>query len=106
MPKTPTRTPVNSLVIVVSLCSDGPLRYNRATHAAASDWAQQAASVRDTRARGLFMPQTRVAVAGLGAIGRPVARRLADGLPGLRLAAIATGNQAKAQAWLDAQNIA
>src|SRR5436309_2179437 len=31
-------------------------------------------------------PMTRVAIAGLGAIGRVVARRLNDGRPGLRLA--------------------
>ena len=32
------------------------------------------------------MPMTRVAIAGLGAIGRVLARRLADGVPGLVLA--------------------
>ena len=36
------------------------------------------------------MTSTRIAIAGLGAIGRAVARRLTDGLPGLSLAAIAT----------------
>jgi aspartate dehydrogenase len=51
------------------------------------------------------MPDTRIAIAGLGAIGRTVARKLADGIPGLRLAAIATGDKAKARAWLEAQNI-
>ncbi len=51
------------------------------------------------------MPETRVAVAGLGAIGRAVARRLTDGLPGLKLACIATGNEAKARTWLEAQKI-
>ena len=49
---------------------------------------------------------TRVAVAGLGAIGRAVARRLGDGLPGLTLACAAVRDQAKAQAWLQAQKIA
>jgi aspartate dehydrogenase len=49
---------------------------------------------------------TRVAVAGLGAIGRALARKLADGLPGLELACAAAGDRAKAQAWLDAQRIA
>ena len=51
------------------------------------------------------MPDTRVAIAGLGAIGRAVARKLTDGLPGLRLACIAAGDEKKARAWLDAQNI-
>src|SRR5260370_14080070 len=49
---------------------------------------------------------TRVAIAGLGAIGRVVARRLADGMPGLVLACAATRDRAKAQAWLEAENIA
>jgi aspartate dehydrogenase len=48
---------------------------------------------------------TRVAVAGLGAIGRVVARRLADGMPGLTLACAATRDRAKAAAWLKAQGI-
>src|SRR5260221_6223940 len=48
---------------------------------------------------------TRIAIAGLGAIGRAVARRLTDGLPGLRLAAIATGNAGKAREWLKDQKI-
>jgi aspartate dehydrogenase len=52
------------------------------------------------------MPPTRVAIAGLGAIGRALARRLADGLPGLVLACAATRDQVKAQAWLEAQRIA
>src|SRR6476659_8734942 len=52
------------------------------------------------------MPPTRVAIAGLGAIGRALARRLADGLPGLVLACAATRDQEKAQAWLGAQRIA
>ena len=49
--------------------------------------------------------QTRIAIAGLGAIGRAVARRLTDGLPGLSLACIATGNAGKARAWLAAERI-
>jgi aspartate dehydrogenase len=49
---------------------------------------------------------TRVAIAGLGAIGRVVARRLADGMPGLALACVAARDRAKAQAWLDAEKIA
>jgi aspartate dehydrogenase len=51
------------------------------------------------------METTRIAIAGLGAIGKAVARRLTDGLPGLTLAAIATGNAAKARDWLTAQKI-
>jgi aspartate dehydrogenase len=49
---------------------------------------------------------TRVAIAGLGAIGRAVARRLSDGLPGLTLVCAAVRDRAKAQAWLDSQGIA
>ncbi|HEX2726283.1 MAG TPA: aspartate dehydrogenase [Beijerinckiaceae bacterium] len=52
------------------------------------------------------MSTTRVAIAGLGAIGKALARRLADGVPGLTLAAVAARDHAKAQAWLDAQGIA
>jgi aspartate dehydrogenase len=48
---------------------------------------------------------TRVAVAGLGAIGRVLARKLADGIPGLTLACAAVGDHAKARAWLDAECI-
>jgi aspartate dehydrogenase len=51
------------------------------------------------------MNPTRIAIAGLGAIGRAVARRLTDGLPGLSLACIATGNVDKARSWLKQQNI-
>ena len=51
------------------------------------------------------MPDTRIAIAGLGAIGRAVARKLTDGLPGLTLACIATGDEAKAKAWLSEQKI-
>jgi len=51
------------------------------------------------------MEHTRIAIAGLGAIGKAVAHRLTDGLPGLKLAAIATGNAAKAKDWLAAQKI-
>ena len=52
------------------------------------------------------MPVTRVAIAGLGAIGRVLARKLADGMPGLALACAAARDHAKAQAWLDAERIA
>lgn len=48
---------------------------------------------------------TRIAIAGLGAIGRALARRLAQGLPGLSLACAAARDRAKAQAWLDEQKI-
>ena len=48
---------------------------------------------------------TRVAIAGLGAIGRVLARRLHEGIPGLTLACASAGNRAKAQAWLDAARI-
>jgi aspartate dehydrogenase len=51
------------------------------------------------------MPVTRVAIGGLGAIGRVVARKLADGMPGLALACAATRDHAKARAWLDAERI-
>lgn len=49
---------------------------------------------------------TRVAIAGLGAIGRVLARRLTDGIPGLMLTCAAAQDRAKAQAWLDAERIA
>jgi len=48
---------------------------------------------------------TQVAIAGLGAIGRAVARKLNDGMAGVELACIATGNTAKAKAWLDTEKI-
>ena len=51
------------------------------------------------------MPETRVAIAGLGSIGRVLARKLADGMPGLMLACAAVGDRTKAQAWLDAERI-
>ena len=49
---------------------------------------------------------TRVAIAGLGAIGRALARRLHDGMAGLTLACASVGDRAKAQAWLDREGIA
>lgn len=52
------------------------------------------------------MSSTRIAVAGLGAIGRALARRLADGVPGLTLAGVAVRDRAKAEAWLIEQGIA
>lgn len=47
----------------------------------------------------------KVAIAGLGAVGRVLARKLADGMPGLELACVAVRDRAKAEAWLMAQNI-
>ena len=47
----------------------------------------------------------RVAVAGLGAIGRVLARKLSEGIPGLTLACAAARDRGKAQAWLDAERI-
>ena len=51
------------------------------------------------------MASTRVAIAGLGAIGRKLARSLADGIEGLELGAVAVGNREKAQAWLAEEGI-
>ena len=51
------------------------------------------------------MSSTRVAIAGLGAIGRELARRLHTGLPGLELVAVAAGNREKARSWLAEQKI-
>jgi aspartate dehydrogenase len=51
------------------------------------------------------MPMTRVAVAGLGAIGRVLVRRFAAGMPGFTLACAAARDHVKAQAWLDAERI-
>ena len=51
------------------------------------------------------MADTRVGIAGLGAIGRVLARRLADGIKGLELACVAAGDEKKARAWLEAQKI-
>jgi aspartate dehydrogenase len=51
------------------------------------------------------MPDIRVAIAGLGAIGRVLARRLADGMPGIALACVAVRNRPKAEAWLREQKI-
>ena len=51
------------------------------------------------------MARTRVAIAGLGAIGRALARRLAAGVPGLALACAAARDRAEAEAWLAEQGI-
>jgi aspartate dehydrogenase len=47
-----------------------------------------------------------VAIGGLGAIGLPVARRLAQGLPGFRLAAVSARDAARAEKRLAAAGIA
>lgn len=52
------------------------------------------------------MAVLRVAIAGLGAIGRTLARKLNEGIPGLELACAAAGNKTKAEAWLKAEGIA
>ena len=52
------------------------------------------------------MTSIQVAIVGLGAIGRVLARHLSAGIEGLSLAAIVARDRAKAQAWLDAQKIA
>ena len=51
------------------------------------------------KTRGQAMTRT-VAIAGLGAIGLPLARALDAGVPGLSLAAVAVRDQAKAEAML------
>jgi aspartate dehydrogenase len=51
------------------------------------------------------MSDIRIAIAGLGAIGRTLARALHDGIPGLQLACAAVGDRDKAQDWLDAEGI-
>jgi aspartate dehydrogenase len=52
------------------------------------------------------LPTKRIAIAGLGEIGRTVARKLTQGMPGLSLSAIATRDREKAKAWLDREGIA
>jgi aspartate dehydrogenase len=49
---------------------------------------------------------TRIGIASLGAIGRDLARRVADGVPGLALGCAAARDVAKAQAWLERERIA
>jgi aspartate dehydrogenase len=51
------------------------------------------------------MNETSVAIAGLGAIGRALARRLAGRMPGLSLACAAARDRDKAQEWLDREGI-
>jgi aspartate dehydrogenase len=52
------------------------------------------------------MSTIRVAIAGLGTIGRSLARRLADGVPGLTLACASAGREAPARDWLEREGIA
>src|SRR3954468_6346644 len=52
-----------------------------------------------------MLPSKRIAVAGLGAIGRALARRLAQGLPGLALACVAVRDRGKAEAWMREEGI-
>src|ERR1043166_7525985 len=47
----------------------------------------------------------RIAIAGLGTIGRTLARRLADGVPGLTLAGAGEGDEETARGWLDEEGI-
>src|SRR6201999_2350772 len=47
----------------------------------------------------------RIAIAGLGTIGRTLARNLADGIPGLTLACVAARDEEKARGWLDEEGI-
>src|SRR5207249_11011099 len=51
------------------------------------------------------LPSKRIAIAGLGEIGKTVARKLAQGLPGLALAAITTRDRGTAHAWRDPEGI-
>jgi aspartate dehydrogenase len=51
------------------------------------------------------MLNTRVAIAGLGAIGRALARRIAGGVPGIELSCVAARDKAKAQDWLTQHGI-
>jgi aspartate dehydrogenase len=51
------------------------------------------------------MSSIRVAIAGLGAIGRALSRRLAHGVPGLTLACVSSGRRQVARDWLEAEGI-
>jgi aspartate dehydrogenase len=51
------------------------------------------------------MTDMRIAIAGLGTIGRTLARGLADGIPGVTLAAVAARDEEKARGWLDEEGI-
>ena len=47
----------------------------------------------------------RIAIAGLGTIGKALARKLADGVPGLELACVAARDEETARGWLDEEGI-
>ncbi len=47
------------------------------------------------------MKQQRVAIAGLGAIGRAMVKKLDDGIPGMTLTAVAARDKSKAERFLD-----
>ncbi|HLN10273.1 MAG TPA: aspartate dehydrogenase [Xanthobacteraceae bacterium] len=51
------------------------------------------------------MPTIRVAIAGLGAIGRVLAQALRDGIAGAELACVSARDAGKARAFLDAEGI-
>ena len=51
------------------------------------------------------MSDLRIGIAGLGTIGRALARRLADGVPGLRLSCAAARDEETARGWLDEEGI-
>ena len=52
------------------------------------------------------MATTQIAIAGLGTIGRTLARSLANGVPGLELTGVAVRYHHKAESWLRDQGIA
>src|ERR1700712_3918134 len=77
------------------------------------DWRRSRRSARRTGSRFSHCHDDRschlskrIAIAGLGEIGKTLARKLAQGLPGLALSGITTRDRAKAQAWLDREGIA
>ena len=49
---------------------------------------------------GRVQQETKIAIAGMGAIGRTVAKSIAAGMPGIALACVAARDQAKAAEWL------
>lgn len=51
------------------------------------------------------MSSIHVAIAGLGTIGRALARRLSGGVPGLTLACVSSGRQEAAREWLAGEGI-
>src|SRR5439155_26509918 len=55
--------------------------------------------------QGVEMTDIRIAIAGLGTIGRTLTRRLIDGVPGLTLACISARDKEKARGWLDEEGI-